>query len=155
MNKLEIKRNKKLVLKKVLKKRLRGIQIEKLDVEINRFDQQLKLLKVQTYGPLVTRNCGTLIHDDGSVSMDYELYVQAEDYQQYQKYFIVVDEIIVDNCLYLRFNDSAEYIPYAFSKLDIYIYENDIPIKNDVYTVYLNGDGEKVIVDIFRPVNSL
>lgn len=155
MSKLEVKENKKLVLKKVLVKKLEGIQLENLDNEINQFYQQLQLLKVQMYGPLVTRNKGTNIHEDGNLTVDYELYMQAHDYMQYKDHFEVRDEVIANHCLYVRFQDAQEYMQFAFSKLELHIYENDIPVKNDVYTVYVGGTPEKITIDIFRPVDSL
>lgn len=155
MAKLEIKENKKLVLKKVLVKKLYGIQLEQLDNEINQFYQQLQLLKSQVFGPLVTRNKGTNIHEDGRFTVDYELYMQAHDYNQYKNYFEIRDEVTVNNCLYLRFQDTQEYMQMAFSKLELHIYENDIPVKNDIYTVYVGGSQEKITVDIFRPMDSL
>ncbi|TVW07988.1 AraC family transcriptional regulator, partial [Streptococcus pneumoniae] len=57
--------------------------------------------------------------------------------------------------LYVRFEDSPEYLQYAYSKLDLYVYENDIQTDGIVYTVYVNSSPEKMVVDIFRPIVSL
>ena len=59
MAKLEVLENKKLVLKNVLKKELRGISFEDIDQQINKFANRLDILKVQTFGPLVIKFCGT------------------------------------------------------------------------------------------------
>lgn len=53
------------------------------------------------------------------------------------------------------FEDSPEYLQYAYSKLDLYVYENDIQTDGIVYTVYVNSSPEKMVVDIFRPIVSL
>lgn len=58
MAKLEVLENKKLVLKNVLKKELRGISFEDIDQQINKFANRLDILKVQTFGPLVIKFCG-------------------------------------------------------------------------------------------------
>ena len=57
MAKLEVLENKKLVLKNVLKKELRGISFEDIDQQINKFANRLDILKVQTFGPLVIKFC--------------------------------------------------------------------------------------------------
>lgn len=45
MAKLEVKDNKKLVLKSVICKKLHDTKVEDVDQEINRFHQHLQLLK--------------------------------------------------------------------------------------------------------------
>ena len=65
MAKLEIKDNKKLVLKSVICKKLYDIKVENINQEIEKFYQHLQLLKAQIFGPLIVKSCGTTIHDDG------------------------------------------------------------------------------------------
>ena len=67
MAKLEVLENKKLVLKNVLKKELRGISFEDIDQQINKFANRLDILKVQTFGPLVIKFCGTNISEEGDI----------------------------------------------------------------------------------------
>lgn len=155
MGKLDLVVGKKLVLKKVLVKQLNSIKMENLDNEIKKFYQQLKLLNVQMFGPLITRNKGTNIHEDGTVTVDYELYTQAHDYQQYSQQFESHEEIRVENCLYIRFSDSPEYLELAHAKMNVFIYEENIPVKEDIYTVFVSGDEKQMVVDIFKPVGSL
>lgn len=155
MGKLDLFSGKKLVLKKVLGKPLHGIALQDLDYEIHKFYQQLKLLNVQMFGPLITRHKGTNIHEDGTISVDYELYMQAHDYQQYDNHFSVYDEIRVENCLYVRFCDSPEYLELAHAKMNVYIYEEDIPVLEDTYNVFVSNNDTQITVDIFKPVGSL
>ncbi|NQI71918.1 AraC family transcriptional regulator [Streptococcus suis] len=155
MVKLEVKDNKKLVLKQVICKKLPNAKVEDVDHEINKFHQHLQLVKAQIFGPLIVKSCGTIINDDGSVSTDFELYVQAQNAQQYSNLYDIQDVVSIPNCLYVRFDDSPEYLQYAYSKLELYIYEQDIQTDGTVYTVYVNSSPDKMIVDIFRPVVSL
>lgn len=155
MGKLDLISGKKLVLKKVIIKKLHGIALQDLDHEIQKFYQQLKLLNVQMFGPLITRNKGTNIHEDGTISVDYELYTQAHDYQQYAQQFDIRDEIRVENCLYVRFCDSPEYLELAHAKMNVYIYEEDVPVLEDTYTVFVSSNDTQMTVDIFKPVGSL
>ncbi|HET0843144.1 TPA: AraC family transcriptional regulator [Streptococcus pneumoniae] len=138
MAKLEVKDNKKLVLKSVICKKLHDTKVEDVDQEINKFHQHLQLLKAQIFGPF-----------------DFEFYIQAHNAQQYSNIYDVQDSISVPYCLYVRFEDSPEYLQYAYSKLDLYVYENDIQTDGIVYTVYVNSSPEKMVVDIFRPIVSL
>lgn len=155
MAKLEVKDNKKLVLKQVICKKIHGTKVEDVDHELDKFQQHLQLVKAQVFGPLIVKSCGTVIHNDGSITTDFEFYVQAHNAQQYQNIYDIQDIVSVPHCLYVRFEDSPEYLQFAYSKLELYIYENDIQTDGTVYTVYVNSSPEKMIVDIFRPIISL
>ena len=63
MSKIEIKENKKLVLKKVVNKRLSNIELQNLDIEINKFYNNIQMLKIQTFGPLIVRNKGVNVSE--------------------------------------------------------------------------------------------
>lgn len=155
MTKLEVKQNKKLVLKQVLIKQHKNIELDKFEEKLNHFTNQLQLFKVQTFGPLVTRNAGTTIHDDGNLTTDYELYIQAHDYKQYKHSFQIKERLEFPNCIYLKFKGKPEDLHYAHSKLDLYLYEEGLTSNGDVITVLVNEYPEQIEVDLFRPVASL
>lgn len=153
MPKLEVKENKRLVLKNVIIKELRNIAVDQYDIEMNKFMNTLELHKAQTFGPIVSRMKGTTIHDDGSMSVDYDLMVQAHDFLQYEKMFRVENEIVSNHCLYIRYEGDPQYIMYAQQKLDLYAYENDLSLKSDMYTLFLSQTEQGITVDYFKPVD--
>lgn len=155
LQKIEIRENKKLILKKVINKSLDLIPLENLDTEINRFYNNIQALKAQVFGPLIIRNKGMKISDDGQITSDYDLYIQAHDYKQYKNQFNVLDEVVVEYCLYTRFEGKPEYIQLAFNKLEIYEYEEDIITRGDVYMVSLEDSQDYIIMDIFKPVKMI
>lgn len=155
LQKIEIRENKKLILKKVINKSLDLIPLENLDTEINRFYNNIQALKAQVFGPLIIRNKGMKISDDGQITSDYDLYIQAHDYKQYKNQFNVLDEVVVEYCLYTRFEGKPEYIQLAFNKLEIYEYEEDIITRGDVYMVSLEDSEDYIVMDIFKPVKMI
>ena len=72
MAKLEIKENKKLVLKQVICKKLLGAQLDNVDNEIEKFHQHLQLLNVQLFGPLVVKRRGRVFHSAKSGGSSYQ-----------------------------------------------------------------------------------
>lgn len=155
MSKLEVKENKKLVLKQVIMKRYQNIGLEEVEEKLYAFTNQLQLFNVQTFGPLVTRNAGTTIHEDGTLTTDYELIVQAHDYKQYQKNFRIKEKVEYPNCFYLKFKGKPEDIHYGHTKLDLHFYEQGITPNGDVISVLINEYPELIEVDLFRPVATL
>ena len=152
MNKLEVKTNKKLVLKQVLIKELKNISFEQIDAEITKFINELQLLKVQAFGPLITKSYGTNIHEDGTITTSYDIMVQAHDYKQYGNQFYTKELLQCEHCVHTRFQGKAEHMQFAYSKLDLYFYEHDLDTNGIVYNVFVSGETEKMVVDIFRPV---
>jgi len=155
MNKLEVKTNKKLILKQVLIKELRDIPIEQLDSETKNFHSLINLLNVQTFGPLITKNYGTNIHDDGSITTSYDLMVQAHDYKMYKKQFKVVSQLQCEHCAYIRFQGESDNMQYAYTKLNLFFFENDLADTGVVYNVFLSNHSENMVLDIFKPVEML
>lgn len=155
MNKLEVKENKKLVLKQVLVKELKNIQLDLVDDEINKFANQIKLLKVQAFGPLIVKNPGVNVHEDGSMTMDYELIVQAHDYKQYKHSFATKEQLKCENCVYVRYEGKPEDVHYAHTKLDLHFYEHGLVSDGSTINVYVSEAPDFIVVDIFKPVKEL
>jgi hypothetical protein len=155
MNKMKIKENKKLVLKQVLIKQLKNIPLDQIDDEVNKFTNQIQLLKVQTFGPLITKTTGTNFHEDGTITMDYELMVQAHDYKQYKKTFHTSERFECSNCVYLRYEGKPENIHFATSKLDLYFFENELVSDGSIINVHVSESPDGIVIDIFKPVLAL
>jgi len=152
MSKLEVKENKKLVLKNAIIHELRGIQLEDLNEEINKFINKLKLLNVNSFGPLITKFCGTNMHEDGTVTVDYDIVLQAHDYKQYSKLYKTSEQLVCEHCVYVRFAGRPRDITFAYSKLDLYFYEHDLEDAGIMYTLMLEDHPEHTVIDVFRPV---
>ena len=155
MPRLEVFENKKLVLKNILRRELKNIQLEMLDEEVNKFDFLLNKLAVQKFGPLVMKSSGIKINDDSVVTMDYDLLIQAHNYQEFKSAFEPIDQLEIANCIYVHFEGNPEDIQFAHSKLDLYFYENDVVQSGDTYSVVIEDSSHHAIVDIFRPVINL
>lgn len=155
MSKMEVKENKKLILKQVLIKELKNMQLDQVDMEINKFVNQIKLLKIQVFGPLIVSNTGVNVHDDGAMTMNYELIVQAHNYSQYKNTFNAKEKLKYENCVYLRYEGKPEDIHYANSKLEIYFFENNLIPDSSTINVYVSDSADNIVVDIFKPVKKL
>lgn len=149
---LEVQENKKLVLKNVVIKQLRDIEAQSLDFEVQKFINQLKVAQAQMFGPIILRMLGTKFQEDGSLSFDYDVIVQAHDFENYKEQFHTEIEHCCNQCIYVRFEGELSDVNYAQMKLDVYLYENELESTGETYTVYVDEDRENAIIDIFRPV---
>lgn len=152
MPRLEVIENKKLVLKNVLIKELKSINMETVDQEIQNFMRKVELMKAQVFGPLVIHTIGTNISETGEITSDYELIVQAHDYLQYKHEFITKERLSCPHCLYLHYDGSPEELMYAHSKLDLYIYEHELSTSGELYSVCIQESEHNVVMDFFQPL---
>ncbi|MCR8850456.1 AraC family transcriptional regulator [Rossellomorea sp. SC111] len=152
MSKLEVKENKRLRLKNVIIFEIRNIELDQLEGHVQKFVNYTQVLNVQMFGPLITRMVGSNIQQDGTVKYDYDVMIQAHDYLQYKDKFKVKSEYHCDHCLYVRYAGKPEHLPFAHSKMELFLFENDLDSNGEIYNVFVSNSQEEIIVDIFRPV---
>ena len=152
MSKITILENKKLRLINVLSKELRNIQIEEINNEIQSFINYLDISQIETKGPLITKNLGTQILNNGDISFDYDIMIQTIRKQTDHGLYKFHNQIVVGNCLYAHFEGRADELSFAQGKINIHIWENDYVDLGEEYTVHLHSDEEWMEVDIFKPV---
>ena len=63
------------------------------------------------------------------------------------------NQIRITNCIFARFNEKEENLQYAYSKIQLYAFENDIKLKGDSYTVFVDNKDGKMIADVFMEID--
>ena len=66
-----------------------------------------------------------------------------------------MDSILrVKNCLYARYIGPEDKLKFAYDKLGVYAFENDIELDGCNYTIYVdrNEEDETMVADVFMPV---
>ena len=51
--------------------------------------------------------------------------------------------------MFARFTEKEENLQYAYSKLGLFAFENDIKLKGDSYTVFVDKNEEGIVADVF------
>lgn len=63
------------------------------------------------------------------------------------------NQIKVSNCLFARFMEKEENLQFAYSKLQLHAFENNIKLKGDSYTVFVDKKDNKMVADVFMEVS--
>jgi hypothetical protein len=111
--------NKKLTLKNVIVKKVRGISIDTLNAEITKFMNHINVLNVKRFGPLVTKLIGSKLGEDGVIRLDYDLLHQAHNYKQFDGVYEINEVQSCEYCAYIHFEGKVEDLHFAHSKLDL------------------------------------
>lgn len=59
------------------------------------------------------------------------------------------NHIRVTNCLFARFTENEEKLRYAYVKLELFAFENNLELKGDSYMVSVDKSNEKIVADVF------
>ncbi|WP_350343904.1 hypothetical protein PRVXT_000266 [Proteinivorax tanatarense] len=152
MSKIILKNNKSLVLKNVLIRKLHCLNLDDLEGEIKDFKHSLKKHRVKTFGPLITKCYGPNVHKDGRITANYEIIIQAHDYLKYKSLFETRKSLNCGKCVYLRYSDEPEFMDFAFSKINMFITENNLNTVGVTYNAYVEQDHKNVVFEIFKPL---
>jgi hypothetical protein len=152
MPKLEVKENKKLILRNVLQKHVEKIELSEIDSEISKFINFIEIAKIETVGPLVTFTKGIQISDEGLITMDYVIMVQTQRKNGEHGSYKFVNEFILDNCIYVRYEGRPEEMQFAQNKLELYEWEHELTATGEQATVFVNETELSSTVDIFRKI---
>lgn len=69
--------------------------------------------------------------------------------------YIFEKTVVEKDCLFARFHEKEENLQFAYQKLGVYAFENDIKLRGDSYTVFVKRDPtDYIMADIFMPVKN-
>lgn len=154
MGKLQFNKNKTIKLQNVL--------IGKINLEDENKDINIIVKKMQSYikvkgaiqvGPLVQYS-KPFVNEKEEMDMDICLMLQCNNYiHSVEKYYFMESVIRIPNCLYCRYVGSEEKLRFAYDKINLEAFENDIELTGESYTVYVDYNEEEgtIVADVFMP----
>ena len=157
MSKIEIQKNKTLKLQNVVSKRFNNILNQEDDEEANfenivtSIDNQIKMKGAIQIGPLIQVTDTNVKEDDIDVSISFML--QADKFinnvdDGFKEYSVIKET----NCYYTRFIGLQEDVNYAYQKIQIEAYEDDVKLSNKTYTIFVDEKDGISTIDIFMPI---
>lgn len=140
-----LKNNKTLKLTNVV-----AIESTEYQDDENMLVQFVNHNSLKMIGPLVYYS-SAFLDSDGEVSIVRRTMTQVGTLPTINSSHITTySNIKVENCLFARFRGREEDLKYAFSKIELHAYENNIQLKGDSYTILLEGEEQgDIIADVF------
>lgn len=152
MNKLKFHNNKVLKLTNVLKyKILIDEESFDLNVAIEQMQSYIKIKGAMQIGPLI-QYTRTFINDAGELDMEIIMMLQCNNYiNNVEQPYAMESVVRVPNTMYCRYNGPEEKLKFAYDKIQLEAFENDIPLKGDSYTIFVDRDeeNETITADVF------
>lgn len=152
MNKLQFHNNKVLKLTNVLKyKILIDEESFDLNVAIEQMQSYIKIKGAMQIGPLI-QYTRTFINDAGELDMEIIMMLQCNNYiNSVEQPYIMESVVRVTNAMYCRYNGPEEKLKFAYDKIQLEAFENDIQLNGDSYTIFVDRDeeNETITADVF------
>lgn len=148
MNKIVIKENKTLKLNNVIKY-YTSFEEENLNTVIEKIQGYIKINGKKQIGPL-NQYTKPVINSDNEIKVELIIMIQCDSYlHNNNKEFMVIPVMKSENCLYCRYTGPEEKIKFAYDKLHVEAFENDIELTGGSYTVFVDKKDDNIIADVF------
>lgn len=70
--------------------------------------------------------------------------------------YVFEKTLVEKDCLFARIHEKEENLQFAYQKLGVYAFENDIKLRGDSYTVFVKRDStDSIMADIFMPITNM
>lgn len=152
MNKITVWPSKTLKLTNVLKAEC---DIEKedfnLEVLVNRMHSYIRAKGAMQVGPLIqyTNAC---LDEQGQIKIQMSMLMQCNTFlHRLESPYSMESVIRIPNCMYCRYQGPEEKLKFAYDKLQVEAFEQEIPLKGSSYTIFVdrNEEEETIVADVF------
>lgn len=151
--KIIVRENKVLKLNTVLIRQLSENEIMDIEKLAYMMESYIKSKGNSIVGPMINYSTAEA-GETGQVKLKVKLMVQLKSpIHNVETPYELENQIRLTDCLFARFSEKEENLHYAYSKLQLYAFENDIKLKGDSYTVLVENKDNKIIADVFMQVD--
>lgn len=149
MQKLKLYENKTLKLTNVLIKDILFDEIDSYHIEVEKMKNYLKCQGIMPVGPLV-QYTKSMVNVEGQIEIDVKILIQTSNYINNLELSYKMESIInVKNCMYVRYQGEESNLNFAYDKIKLAAFEENIPLKGDSYTVFIDQNDDYILADIF------
>ncbi|MEW9596326.1 hypothetical protein U9R71_23245 [Bacillus toyonensis] len=150
--KISITVKKTLKLNNVLIGKVKNNEPLEIQKTSHMMQSYVKSLGKSIVGPLISHSYSS-VDSEGNIHFNINLIVQLDSPHHISDVnYEFKKQLIVENCLFARFNDEEENIRFAYLKLNVHAFENNLNLQGESYTVYMKQKSDKLMADIFMPL---
>lgn len=147
--KIELHKNKSIKLVNVLYTYIEENNISYYDLEVEKMINYLNIKGMKNIGPLIQYTKVNLNQNEG-VNMEIKILLQSNNYiYNVESPYHMESVICVKNCIYVRYQGDENKLKFAYDKINLTAFEEDIPLKGDSYTIFVEQKDDQIIADVF------
>lgn len=151
MNKIQLKLCKSLKISNVLIYSLLNDKdtLMNIETQIEQVNSYIRIKGASPLGPLIQYTHYSL-NDLNEPEIDFKLMLQCNTFIHHVDPPYKMESIIhVPNCMYCRYTGPEDKLKFAYDKIMLTAFEEDIPLKGDSYTIFVDRQDDYIIADVF------
>lgn len=153
MSKLQINQNKTLKLQNALIGKINLEEEMDFNIIVEKMQSYIKVKGAIQIGPLI-QHTKTFVNDEEELDMEINMLLQCNNYfHSVEKPYVMESIVRVPNCMYCRYIGPEEKLKFAYDKINLEAFENDIELTGESYTVFVDQNEEEgtIVADVFMP----
>lgn len=149
MSKLQIAYKKTLKLQTPFIREVNIEELEDLETVVYQMENYMKSKGVKPIGPMIQCTT-TFLTESHETDVKIELILQADKYfSKFEPPYKMLPQLRIANCLFTRVVGKEYFLKYAYDKLNLTAFEEDIPLTGRTFTVYTSMGEDQFSADIF------
>lgn len=153
MSKLQIHQDKTLKLTNTLIYEVQTEELEDLNANMEQMENYIRVKGALPLGPLIQYTNMTL-DEQGQPQLQIKMIRQCNNYIHSVETPYQMESVLrVKNCMYVRYIGPEDKLKFAYDKIALTAFEEDIPLKGDSFTIFVdrNEEEDTIIADVFMP----
>lgn len=122
---------------------------ESLDMIILRLENYIKSKGAMPIGPLIQKTAYN-IDEYGQIDIHVFVMMQTNNFiHNVEEPYRMESLIRVRNCMYARYIGPEEMLKFAYDKINVTAFEENIGLSNENYTIFVDQQEDTIIADVF------
>lgn len=152
MGKIQLSNNKTLKLTNVLCYKLDLMDEDiNLDIQIEQMQSYIRTKGATQIGPLI-QYTNSFVNESGEMEIEMKFLLQCSNFiHAVEPPYSIESVLRVPDCMYVRYTGPEDKLSFAYNKIHLEAFEEDIPLKGDSYTIFVDRNDEESVItaDVF------
>ncbi len=149
MKKINVSDSKTLKLSNVVINEITIEQSKNIVILVEKMENYIKSKGATPIGPLIQKT-SYQINDEGKLDIKVCLMRQANNFiHNVEPPYTMESVLRVKNCMYARYTGPEEKLKFAYDKINLTAFEEDIELSNESYTIFVDKQDDNIIADVF------
>lgn len=149
MSKIELSRNKVLKLTNAVVVEITEGLEENLELIVMKIENYIRSKGYTPIGPLI-QYTDTNIDENGVADIVVKLIRQSSGFIHHVELpYKCISTMRISNCMYVRYTGPESMLRFAYDKIRITAFEEDIKLIGDSYTIFVNQIDDNIVADVF------
>lgn len=150
MSKIDLSYNKSLKLTNVLIYELMLSEVSsETDQIVLQMENYIRAKGASPVGPMIQKSFYSF-NEQGEIEIKLHLMRQANNFINHVEHpYRFASTIRVTNCMYARFTGPGEKLKFAYDKINVVAFEENIDLSNENYTIFIEQQDDSIVADVF------